>query len=92
MVRMFERVGLQTNLNNTKTMVCTTGFIWGKQGAEAYNRKATGKGQTFQERKRIRISCEVCGGTMAASSLRHHMDIAHGRLLAQVRGIYVRKI
>ena len=35
MVRIFERVGLQTNLNNIKAMICMPGFIWGKQGAEA---------------------------------------------------------
>ena len=29
MVRMFERVGLQTNLDNTKATICTPGFIWG---------------------------------------------------------------
>ena len=28
-VRMFERVGLQTNLGKTKSMLCNTGFIWG---------------------------------------------------------------
>ena len=38
MVRMFERVGLQTFLNKTKAMICTPGFIWGQQGAEAYKR------------------------------------------------------
>ena len=26
-VRIFERVGLQMNLNNTKDMICTPGFI-----------------------------------------------------------------
>ena len=36
MVRMFERVGLQTNLDKTKAIICTSGLIWGKQGAEAY--------------------------------------------------------
>ena len=35
MVRMFERVGLQTNLDKTKAMICTPGFIWGQQGSEA---------------------------------------------------------
>ena len=31
-VRMFGRVGLQTNLVNTKIMVYNTVFIWGKLG------------------------------------------------------------
>ena len=41
MVRMFERVGLQMNLDKTKAMICTPGFIWGQHGAEAYKRQAT---------------------------------------------------
>ena len=71
---MFEGVGLQTNLYETKAMICTSGFIWGQQGAETHKWRATGEGPTFIERKRTRISCEVCGETMAASYLRHHMD------------------
>ena len=35
-VEMFRRVGLEKNLENTKTMVCTPGFIWGKWGEKAY--------------------------------------------------------
>ena len=27
---MFWRMGLETNLEKTKAMVCTTGFIWGE--------------------------------------------------------------
>ena len=68
-------------------MICTPGFIWGQQGAEAYKQRATGEGPTFWERKRTRIICEVCGGTMAASSLRYHMERAHGRVLPQVRSV-----
>ena len=67
MVRMFERVCLQTNLGKTKAMICTPGFIWGQHGAEAYKRRALGEGQNFRESKGTRVSCEVCGGTMAAS-------------------------
>ena len=47
MVRMFERVELQTNLNKTKAMICMTGFIWRQQVAEMYNRRATGEGPTL---------------------------------------------
>ena len=46
-LRMFERVGLQTNLNKTKAMVCTPGFIWVQQGAESYNDKPPGTDQPF---------------------------------------------
>ena len=56
MVRIFERVDLQTNLNNTKATICTPGFILGKQVSEAYKGQATGEGPTFRERKKIRVS------------------------------------
>ena len=29
-VVMFRRVGLETNLEKTKALVCTPGYIWGK--------------------------------------------------------------
>ena len=87
MVRMFERVGLQTNLNKTKGVICTPGFIWGQQGAEAYKRKATGEGPTFRESNRTRVRCEECGDTMAAYSIRHNMERANGIVLPQVKGV-----
>ena len=87
MVRMFERVGLQRNLNNNKSMILTLGFIWGKQETEAYKRRVTGEGPTFRERNKTRVSCNYCGETMAASSLRQHMERAYGRVLPQVRGV-----
>ena len=34
-VRIFERVGLQKELDKTKAMICTPGFIWGQHGYEA---------------------------------------------------------
>ena len=89
MVRIFEKIVLYTNLNNTKAVICNPGFIWGKQRAEAYKRRATGEGPTFQERKKTWLSCKKCGETMAASSLRHHLERAHGRVLPQVRGVDV---
>ena len=69
MVRMFERFRLKTNLNKTKAVICTPGFIWGQQGAEVYKQLSTGEGPTFWESKRTRVSFEECGETMDASSL-----------------------
>ena len=86
---MFERVSLQKKLGKTKAMICMTGFVWGRQGVEAYKQRATGGGPTFQESKRTRVSCEECGGSMAAYSLKHHMKRSHGRVLPQVRGLEV---
>ena len=89
MVRIFEMVGLQTILNKTKAIKYTPWFIWGQQRDQAYKRQATGEGQTFREMKRIRLPCRECDETMSASSLQHHMERAHDRVLPQVRGVDV---
>ena len=49
-------MGLGANLEKTKAMVCTPRFIWGKWGETVYKRQATGKGATFRDRKRMRVS------------------------------------
>ena len=55
-VIMFRSMGLGKNLENIKAMVCMQGFIWGKWGEQVYKRRATGEGETFRERNRIRVS------------------------------------
>ena len=90
MVRMFERSGLQTNLNETKVMICTSGLIRGQQVPEAYKQRATGEIPNFLERKRTRVSCEECGETMATSSLQHHMERTYDKLFPQLRSVDVR--
>ena len=74
LICMFDRVSPYTNLGKTKTMVCTPEFIWGKQGESAYKRWETGEGATFREGKIKRVSCEECGVTIAALSLRKYME------------------
>ena len=61
-VRMFNRVVLLTNLDNTKEIMCTPGFIWGHQGTAVYKRRAAGEGYKFRERKKTRVSCEEWRG------------------------------
>ena len=51
-VAMLQHMGLETNLEKTKDLVCTSGYIWGKCSEAAYKRRATGEGGTFRERKR----------------------------------------
>ena len=87
MARIFDRVVLQTNLNKTKAVICTSGFIWGEQVSKAYKQQATGEGPTLQERKKTRVICKECGETMADSSLQNHTKRAHGRVLLQVKGV-----
>ena len=49
MVRMFERVELQTNLGKTKVMLFTLGLIWGYQGTSSYMRRAKLEGARAEE-------------------------------------------
>ena len=47
-VEMLQRMGLETNIKKSKTMVCTTDNIWGKLGEHAYRRWATGEGSSYR--------------------------------------------
>ena len=64
-VAIFLRMGLEKNLDNTNSMVCTPGFIWGKWGEKAYKRQVMGEVSTFMESKRMRVSCTKCVMTVA---------------------------
>ena len=50
---------------------------------EAYKRQVMGEGATFLERKRAWVSCDECGVTMSASSLKNHVTSIHMSSLAQ---------
>ena len=56
-VAMFRMMGLETNLDKTNSMVCTSRFVWGEWGEQAYMQQATGKRVTFRERKNIQVIC-----------------------------------
>ena len=86
-VETFCRVGLGTNLENTKYMFYTPGFIWGGWIEKYYKQRATGEEATFRERKRMQVSCTECGMNVAASSLKHHMERLHGICVPQMRGV-----
>ena len=70
-------------------MECTPGIVSGYLGKEAYKRRATGEGATFQEWRRTQVGCADCGDLVAASSLRHHVERSHGISLPQTRGVNV---
>ena len=55
----------------------------------SYKRRETGEGFTFRERKRNRVSGTECGGKFSVSSLHHHMERFHGRVLPPTRGVDV---
>ena len=55
-VMIFRRLGLDTNLEKTKALVCIPRYIWVKWREAVYKHMAIGEGETFRERKRLRVS------------------------------------
>ena len=51
-------------------MICTPGFIWGQQGAEAYKQQATGEDQPFWKGREP--------GYVARSGVRQCLPIPYG--------------
>ena len=90
LVRMSECVSLQMNLGKAKAMVYNPIFIWGQKSEVLYKWRVTGEGVTFRERNSTRLSCEVCGSTMAVSSLQNHLYRAYGKIMTQTRGVDVK--
>ena len=73
-VSMLLRVGIETNLEKTKSLVCTPGYIWGKWSKAVYKHRANEAGATFRDRKRDRVSCSACGVTVVALYLKGHIE------------------
>ena len=84
-VTMFQWVGLRKNLEKTKALVCTPGYIWESCNEAAYKRRDIGEGETFRMGKRARVSCTVCWVTVALSSLKGNMERQHVRRPPQTR-------
>ena len=86
-VSTFRRIGLYTNLDKTKAMMCTPGFIWGEWEEWDYKRQALVEGSTFRERKKTRVICSMCGVTVTAPYLKYHMARSCGICVPQTRGV-----
>ena len=80
-------MGLETNLKNSKTIVCTPGYIWGNCGEHAYTRRETGEGEKYRDRNMLQVSYAECGVTVAQSYLKQHMVSLHGLCAPQTRGV-----
>ena len=74
LVNLFERIGLKTNAAKTKVMTCLPGKIRVAKTEEEYAAQQTGDTTTA---KRRRVICEVCGISLAAESLRSHLETQH---------------
>ena len=77
LLRLFERVGPQTNVRKTVSMVCRPCQEAGTQSIAAYEIKMTGEGPTYQERQRERVQCGECRKEMAVGSLAGHRMTQH---------------
>ena len=74
----FARVGLLTNTDKTKAMVCLPTHVSGRLPTSVYDRIRTREGQDYRQRQRRRVICTVCGADLAASSLAAHRRTQHG--------------
>ena len=84
-VAIFRRMGLETNMEKTNTMVCTPRFIWGEWGDHAYKQQAMREGDTFRERKRLRVSFSKCRVMIAQYYLNQHMLSQNGICVPHTR-------
>ena len=80
LVAIFDRVGLQTNIDKTVSMACQPCRAGsGNRTAEGYRQRITGEGKSFRERQRERVACGECGAEIAAGSLSSHLMTRHGK-------------
>lgn len=65
LVDLFERVGLRTNTDKTKVMICMPGHIRDRVSAAAYKRPRDSQGETYRPRKKRHVSCPECDKDLA---------------------------
>jgi len=75
-VSLFERVGLETNVSKTQTMICTPSRIRTQLPADSYRRLQCGR-VTAAEWNARDVECFMCGKTMKATSLHRHLADMH---------------
>ena len=76
LVGLFECVGLRTNSQKTKVMMCVLGKIRVSHPEEVYNDYCHGA-STHADRKRLRVECDICSQSMQAASLQSHLEMQH---------------
>jgi hypothetical protein len=75
LVTLFESIGLRTNPDKMKVMTCVPGNIWVAHTEEAYHTQQYGP--VNPTAKRQRVECDICGVSLAAGSLRSHLETKH---------------
>ena len=76
LVSLFARVGLETNVSKTQTMICTPGRIRTQLPADSYRRLRRGR-VTAAEWNTRDVECLKCGKMVKATSLRRHLADMH---------------
>ena len=67
LVAIFDRVGLQNNVNKTVSMACQPCQAGsGNRSTDGYRRRVAGEGLSDRERQRERVACGECGVEIAA--------------------------
>ena len=80
LVAIFDRVGLQTNVDKTVSKACNPCRAEsGNRTAEGYRQRITEDGNSFREQQRERVPCGECGAELAAGSLSSHLMTRHGK-------------
>jgi hypothetical protein len=74
-VKLFARVGLETNVQKTQMMICTPGRIHIQLPSESY--KQLHRGIPAEEWNRWIVQCRHCKAFLQASSLRSHLAEQH---------------
>jgi hypothetical protein len=89
LITLFEWIGLWMNAKKMKVMTCLPWTIRVAQTEEEYASQQMGL--RISTTKRRRVDCEVCGASLAAESLRSHLETQHDifRLFVLNRDIVV---
>jgi hypothetical protein len=76
-VTLFEGIGLRTNPDKTKVMMCVPGNIRVAHTEAAYHPQQQGPVNPMV--KHHWVECDVCGMSLAGGSLQSHLETQHGR-------------
>ena len=74
LISVFERVGLYTNVQKTKSMTFLPGKIRPRFSNELYERRF-GSGE--QEEVQDQVQCDICKKMLKPASLRKHLERQH---------------
>ncbi len=75
LVKLFESIGLRTNPDKTKVMTCIPGNIRVALTEEAYDMQQYGP--VNPTAKCHWVECDICDVSLAAGSLRSHLEMKH---------------